>query len=164
MVALNRFAVFTRAYPGYEEFRPEILKLSSEFASMYSLDRLTRVGLRHVNIIHFVREEGGLAPLEDYFTLAEKLQELLPGGIENFSTAFVSPAKSGKVTTLLQTVKRADDNQEAFLLDFDYAMEGPRLRVSDLEDYLTEAHEQSAAFFHRLVTREYRDYIKGEEI
>jgi uncharacterized protein (TIGR04255 family) len=164
MVALNKFAIFTRAYPGYDAFKPEILKLSSEFAALYSLDRLTRFGLRHVNIIHFVREEEGPAPLEDYFTLGEKLRDLLPGGIENFSTAFVSPAKDGKVTTRIQTVKRAEDIQEAFLLDFDYAMEGQGLRVSNLEDYLTEAHEQSADFFHRLVTPEYRDYIKGEEV
>ena len=161
MVALNSFAYFCRRYPGFDAFEPECLKSVEVFASLFSLDRLTRIGLRHINIIPFARNDG-LLPVEDFFVLGDYFSKSL-GGFERFSLAFVLPAGTGKITTKIESLIHTDETQEAFVLDFDYAQEG-RFRLSDIKAHLSTAHTESAALFHKLVTITYRDYIKGTEV
>jgi len=166
MVSLNRFGYFARAYPGFEAFRQECLRLIELFCSIVPVGKLTRVGLRHVNIIPFVRTNG-LLPLEDVFVLGQEVERLFPGRFENFSTAFVSPVDGGKITTRIDSIIRMDQGQEALILDFDYAKEvtpSQELHASEIEQYLDVAHDESARLFHMLITSSYRDYIKGEEV
>ncbi|MBM3300298.1 MAG: TIGR04255 family protein [Deltaproteobacteria bacterium] len=162
MVSLNRFGYFSRAYPGFEEFSAECLRVMELLASIVPIQRLNRIGLRHVNLIPFLREDG-LLPFDYFFQSGGKILELLPGKLENISLAFAMPAGEGKITTRLESIARTDRSREAFLLDFDYAKEGG-LVFAELPGYLNEAHDQSAALFHKLITPSYRDYIKGEEV
>ncbi|AFM26264.1 TIGR04255 family protein [Desulfomonile tiedjei] len=162
MVSLNRFGYFSRAYPGFEDFKKEYLRLLGLFGSIIKLNELNRVGLRHVNIIPFVRENR-LLPLEHFFVFCKEMMNLFPGRFENFSTAFVLPAGKGKITTRIESVMRTDGGQEAFLLDFDYAKSEGDLEFDRIEEYLDEAHTESALLFHTLITENYRAYIKGEE-
>lgn len=163
MVSLNRFGYYTRAYPGFDEFSEECLRLLKIFGSVIPIRQLVRIGLRHINLIPFFREDG-LVPFEEFFQLGSKLLELLPGKFENISVAFVMPAgDNGKITTRIESIMRNDRSQEAFLLDFDYAKEG-KLSFAEVDQYLNEAHDQSATLFHRLITPSYRDYIREEEM
>jgi len=162
MVSLDRFGFYSRAYPGFEKFRTECLRVMRLLASLIPIERLNRIGLRHINMIPFLRE-GGLVPFDEFFQLGSKLSELLSGKFENISLAFAMPAVGGKITTRIESIIRTDRSQEAFLLDFDYAKEG-ELSFAAVDQYLQEAHDESAALFHRLITPSYRDYIRGEEV
>ena len=162
MVSLNRFGYYCRTYPGFDCFNAECLKVMELLGSIIPIKRLNRIGLRHINMIPFLREDG-LLPFEYFFQLGGKILELLPGRFENISIAFAMPAGRGKITTRIESITRSDRSQEAFLLDFDYAEEGD-LCFEKVHEYLTEAHDQSAVLFHRMITQSYRDYIKGDEV
>ncbi|MDQ7783583.1 MAG: TIGR04255 family protein [Desulfomonilaceae bacterium] len=162
MVSINRFGYYCRAYPGFDRFSAECLRVMDLLGSIVPIRRLNRIGLRHINIIPFLREDD-LVPFSYFFELGDKMLESLPGGIENISMAFALSGGGGKITTRIESITRTDGSQEAFLLDFDYAKEG-ELTFGQVRDYLKEAHDRSADLFHRLITPNYRDYIKGEEI
>jgi uncharacterized protein (TIGR04255 family) len=162
MVALNSFAYYCREYPGFEAFESECLRLLDMLGSIVPLKKLNRVGLRHINLIPFVKEDGRI-PIDNYFVLGEKLLALFPGGFNAFNMAFVLPLEGAAITTRIESVRKSGGEQEALLLDFDFAKtEG--LDFSRIPVYLTEAHERSAELFRDLTTQVFRDYIKGDDI
>lgn len=159
MVALNMFAYYCRNYLGYVHFRDECLKLLSIFIQTFNIQTLTRLGLRHINIIPFVRESG-LIPVQHFFVIAEKLGEIFPEGFQNFTLAFVSPVNGGLITTRIEPLLKEDGGQEAFLLDFDYARTLD-LDILQVAAHLEDAHTQSRAIFRKLITGSHLDFIKG---
>lgn len=161
ILSLNRFGHYSRAYPGFKVFGAECLKLIQLFSAVIPVKTLTVVGLRHINIIPFVREDG-LIPFEYFFVLGEKLLELLPSKFENLSMTFVFPMEGSKITTHIESIINNQMGQEAILLDFYYAKVG-ELDLSECQNCLDEAHTQSASLFNQLITQNYRDYITGEE-
>jgi uncharacterized protein (TIGR04255 family) len=161
ILSLNRFGHYSRAYPGFEVFSAECRRLSELFTAVIPVTTLNGVGMRHINIIRFVREEG-LIPFEYFFLLGEKLLELMPSKFENFSTTFVLPTEGAKITTHIESITNNQTGQEALLLDFYHSKVG-ELHVSEVQNYLEEAHTQSASLFNRLITQNYRDYITGNE-
>jgi uncharacterized protein (TIGR04255 family) len=162
IVALNRFGYYSRSYPGFERFKEECLRLIEIFSTIVPVAKINRVGLRHINIIPFVRENG-LIPLEYFFVLGQKVLEPLPYKFENFNVGFVMPTSGGKVTTRIESITKTDGGQEAFLLDFDFAKAGD-LYVSEVNQYLEEAHRESGILFNSIITRNYDDYIRGEGV
>lgn len=162
MLSLNRLGYYSRRYPGYETFREEFLKWSEVLGSLFRIDQITRFGLRHVNVIPFARENG-FVPFEYFFDVGGILGRFFGAPFENVTFAFVLPTQGGKITTRIDTITRMDGPQEAFLLDFDFAIDS-NLQFSELVACMDEAHDQSARLFKRLTTDSYRAYIKGEEI
>jgi uncharacterized protein (TIGR04255 family) len=161
MAALNSFSYFARNYDGFELFRKEALRLMKLLVKTVPVREITRVGLRHVNIIPFVRK-GESIPVESVFFFGEKVAELLSRPFENFSAAFTVPIGAGKMTARIEALSRKDGGQEAFLLDLDYfRTEG--LRISALGQYLEEAHEESNLLFLKIISQSYHDYIEGLE-
>jgi uncharacterized protein (TIGR04255 family) len=58
---------------------------------------------------------------------------------------------------------RSDDQQEALLLDFDFALtEEPAF--SKINSCVSKAHKQTRALFENLITDDYRQYLRGESI
>jgi uncharacterized protein (TIGR04255 family) len=56
-----------------------------------------------------------------------------------------------------------DKTHEAILLDFDYAIQSD-LAFDKIEAYLEESHSVTKHMFEGMITDEYRNYIRGEEI
>ncbi len=161
ILSLNRFGHYSRVYLGFEVFEAECLNLVDLFSSVIPVNTLSGVGLRHINIIPFVREKG-LIPFEYFFVLGEKLLELLPSKFENLSMTFVVPTAGAKMTTHIESILNNQTGQEAILLDLYHAKMG-ELQPSGVRNYLEEAHAQSAALFNELITQNYRDYIRSED-
>jgi uncharacterized protein (TIGR04255 family) len=161
MASLDRFAYYSRTYQGFESFRNESLGLIEIFFDLFPISKLTRIGLRHVNIIPFVREDG-LVPLDEFIVLGRNLLGMFPEGFRNFSTAFVTPIEKGTITTRIDQILKEDSMQEAILLDFDYA-KTENLAPDQVEHCLDEAHECSKELFRKLITKEYHDFIEGKE-
>ena len=161
MLGLNRLGHYTKGYQGFPFFKAECLRLIEIFQSLFSVDTLTRIGLRYVNIMPFVRERGFI-PVEKYFDLAAKMLELLPNRFEDFSTAFVIPVERGKITIRIERVMEKGGTEEAMLLDFDYE-EQEDLLMAQVDQYLDRAHERSKSLFRQLLTDSYRSYMEGED-
>jgi uncharacterized protein (TIGR04255 family) len=159
MIAVNRFAYYCRNYLGYNSFRIECLKLAHTFFQTYNIQVINRVGLRHINIIPFVRESG-LIPLDQIFVIGEKLKEIFVYGFQNLALVFASPVTNGLITTRIDQILKEDGGQEAFLLDFDYGRTSS-LDIPAIDKLLDEAHEQSVKIFTKIITASYHNFIEG---
>lgn len=162
MVALNKFAYYVRAYPGYAQFSKDSIELVNEFANIYRILKLSRTGLRYINIIPFSRESG-LIPLNRFLRIKLQLPEVFQDNFENLSLVFITKTPGGAITTKIESIVAADRSHEVILLDFDYAKEKD-LAVDSIEQYLEESHAHTKRVFEELITDEYRGYLRGEAV
>jgi uncharacterized protein (TIGR04255 family) len=160
MVAMNLLALYARDYPGFARFKAEFMRLHRLFGQTFTLDRLTRVGWRYINVIPFARQEG-LIPLAQFLKVGFQIPRIVPERIQALDLTLLSKTDRGAVTTKLTTMLRDPGGQEAILLDFDYSKEQD-LQFSQTAIYLDEAHAFTRGLFEELITDEYRQYLKGE--
>jgi len=162
MIAVDKFAYYEKQYQHHEKFIEEFLRLADVFSRIFELDELSRVGWRYINVIPFSRENG-ILPIRRFLNLGVALPEGVSDEFENLNMVLISRAQGGTITTKFQSLMRPEDKQEAFLLDFDFAMtEG--LRFSGLAGYVKRAHDCTRDLFEKLITDEYRRYLRGEAI
>lgn len=162
MLAINKFSFYEKKYEGHKKFTNEFKRLCKLLGETYSLAKLDRIGWRYINLIPFSREDGTV-PIHRFLTLSISSPKGISDRLENVSMVFISKVSSGSITTKVESVVRADRQQEALVLDFDFAMT-ERLHLSKLGDYVTIAHEHTRTLFEDLITDEYRQYLRGETI
>jgi uncharacterized protein (TIGR04255 family) len=75
----------------------------------------------------------------------------------------ISKVPDGTITTRIESIIRPDDQQEALLLDFDFALT-EKIAFSRINSCVSRAHEQTRAIFQNLITDDYRQYLRGETI
>jgi uncharacterized protein (TIGR04255 family) len=85
-----------------------------------------------------------------------------PSLASNISFRYVTPTDKGSLTLRLECVT-STEQQEAFLLDFDYAKVSG-LNFNQLEEYIDESHAETKLFFESIVTDEYRKFMNGEVV
>ncbi len=162
MLAVDRFAYYETNYGSHKTFIPEFLRLAGVLSDIFHIDKLNRVGWRYINVIPFTREDG-ILPIRRFLRLGVDVPEGVSTHFENVKMLLLSRVPGGTITTKLESLMRPEDNQEAFLLDFDFGMTDS-LRFSAIRDYVKHAHDNTRDLFERLITDEYREYLKGESI
>ena len=161
-LALNRFSFYEKNYSGHKKFIKEFTRLANTLIATYPLRDLQRLGWRYINIIPFSREDG-IVPLNRFVVAGIKVPEGISDQFENLGIVFVSRVEGGAITTRIESILRSNDQQEALLLDFDFAMT-EKLQPSKIETYAKKAHKQTRALFENLITDEYRQYLREETI
>lgn len=162
MLALNRFSFHDKDYSGNRPFIKEFIDLVKTLNQTYSLKKLARVGWRYINVIPFTREDG-IVPLQRFVSVNVSLPVGVSDQFENLSMVLISRVPDGTITTRIETIIRSDDQQEALLLDFDFAMT-ENLVISKIGSSVRKAHEQTRSLFENLITDDYRQYLRGETI
>ena len=162
MLAINKFSFYEKKYKGHKQFIREFKRLTKILGETYSLTKLDRIGWRYVNLIPFGREDG-IVPLERFLHIAVKVPKGISDRFENFSIVLISKTAYGSVTTKIEPAMRADGGQEALVLDFDFAMT-ENLAFSKLSSLVIKAHGKTRLLFESLITDNYREYLRGEEI
>ncbi len=99
-----------------------MLKIFSVFGELFTIEKLTRTGLRYVNVIPYTREKG-IIPIENYLNIRIELPKSISTDFENLNMIFISQTEDGKVATHIESVISQDQTEEAIMLDFDYAKE-----------------------------------------
>jgi uncharacterized protein (TIGR04255 family) len=162
MLAINRFSFHEKKYSGHKRFIKEFNDLVKTISQTYSLKKLARVGWRYINVIPFTREDG-IVPLQRFISINVNLPEGMSDKFENVSIVFISKAPGGTITTRIESIIRSNDQQEALLMDFDFAMT-EKISFSRINSCVSRAHEQTRAIFENLITDDYRQYLRGETI
>ena len=162
MVAINRFAYSARRYEGFEAFRPHALSLVKKFCGKYGIKKLSRTGLRYVNVIPFLRSDD-LVPWTKYFTVNLAMPESSMKEVSNVALVLESRSATGKMTTRIACGKSEDETQEVFILDFDFS-KTKALDVSKIPQYLDESHEHTKKVFEGVVSESYKAVMRGEVI
>ena len=161
-LALNRFSFYEKDYSGHKKFIKEFTRLANTLIATYPLRDLQRLGWRYINIIPFSREDG-IVPLNRFVAAGIKVPEGISDQFENLGIVFVSRVSDGAITTRIESILRSNDQQEALLLDFDFAMT-EKLQASKIGTYVRKAHKQTRVLFESLITDEYRQYLREETI
>ncbi len=162
MTAINKLAYSTKQYPGFDAFKTEVLRIVELFGANFKIGKLTRTGLRYINAIPFV-PKGGSIPLREYLKVEFNLPPPVKDDFKTLNFTFASPIGNGIITMRIEHMLAEDKSHEAILLDFDYAMQN-ELAFDKIESYLIESHAVTKQMFESMITDEYRNYIRGEEI
>jgi len=162
ILALNRFAFYEKDYSGHKRFINEFVRLAKILTETYPLRDLQRLGWRYINIIPYSREDG-VVPLKRFVAAGIRVPEGISDQFENLGIVFVSRVTDGAITTRIESIIRSNDQQEALLLDFDFAMT-EKLQTSKIRAYAKKAHEQTRTLFESLITDDYRQYLREETI
>ena len=162
MLSMNKFAYYSRKYEGHEKFIKEFLRLQKTLFSTYCIDKLSRIGWRYINIIEFTREDGHI-PLNRFFELNIALPGKMISNFEHLKLIFNTKVGGGAISTKLEVLKQRDTGQDAFLLDFDFAL-ADELSPSSVKEYIHDAHLVARGIFEDTITDDYRQFLRGEEI
>jgi uncharacterized protein (TIGR04255 family) len=162
MLAIDRFSFFDRNYSGHKGFMKEFVRLAKILGEIYAVKKLNRLGWRYINVIPFSRENE-IVPLQRFTNFGLKLPEGMSDKFENLSIVFISRTPGGTITTRIESIIRSDDQQEALLMDFDFAMT-EKLSLSKIDSCINKAHKQTRELFENLITDDYRQYLRGEMI
>ncbi|MDX9736292.1 MAG: TIGR04255 family protein [Thermoanaerobaculia bacterium] len=157
LCALNLFAFSSSLYPGFRPFRDEALRYLGLFQEVVPLGRLSRTGLRYVNVIPL--PPG--SPVHELLDVSLSLGSYTPGELRNLALSLEIPRPSGTLTMRLGPLAGSD--QPMLVLDFDYAKTGD-LDVAHLPEYLQESHDETKRLFEGLITQSYRAYLEGEVV
>lgn len=162
MVAINRFAYATQRYPGFGQFEPAALELAEQFCKHFKIGKLTRTGLRYINVIPFLRE-GRVIPWRQYFTVELVVPESSPDDFLNIGLLLESRCDKGVIATRIACGKTADGSKEVFLLDFDFA-KTEDLHTKNLRQYMEESHDHTKKVFEKIVSDSYKAVMEGKVI
>ena len=162
MTAINKLAYSTKKYPGFDVFKEEVLRIAAIFGTTFKIEKLTRTGLRYVNAIPFVPKAGSI-PLREYLKVGFQLPAPATDNFTTMNFAFASTVGNGTINARIEHMLAEDKSHEAILLDFDYAMQSD-LVFGKIGVYLEESHSVTKQMFEGMITDEYRNYIRGEEI
>ena len=161
-LGLNRFSLHSKRYEGHRPFITEFVELSEMLYKTYNIKRLHRVGWRYVNVIPYTRENG-IVPLNRFITARVAFPKGISDEFENLSLMLISKVSKGSITTRIESIIRADNQQEALLLDFDFGLTED-LSFSKIRAHVNKVHKETRALFENLITDEYREYLRGEAI
>lgn len=162
MTALNKVALSCAKYEGFSVFKKEAMRIFSIFGQLFKIKKLNRTGLRYINIIPITREKK-VIPLQNYLNVKIDLPEQITTDFENLKMFFVTRTKGGDITTRIDTVVSKEKQEEAIMLDFDYAKD-EHLTYDSIEQYIDESHEHTKYLFEKFITKEYKKVMKGEVI
>ena len=160
MLSINKLAIYCKKYEGFDLFKKETMRLVDIFGKLYKVKKLTRTGLRYINIIPFTRE-GEIIPLQNYLNIKISLPESISTDFANLNLIFVSKTDSGSITTRIEPAISYDRSHEVIILDFDYAKEKD-LNFNSISQYLNESHQHTKYLFEELITDGYKKVMKGE--
>ena len=159
--SVNKCSFHRYKYFGFAEFKEQALRCLRMFAGKFGIEALHRTGLRYVNHIPILREDG-VIPLTKFLNFGYRLPESIPEQYDFLHTVLFAKIDDGAVRILIQYRKLPDDREtEVIVLDFDYFREGD-LTFSKIEAYMDESHSHTKRIFEDFVTEHYRKIMDQE--
>ncbi len=159
--SVNKCSFHRYKYSGFAEFKEQALRYLRMFAEKFGIEVLHRTGLRYVNHIPILREDG-VIPLGKYLNFGYRMPKSIPEQYDFLHTVLFAKIGDGALRMLIQYKRLPDEMQtEVIALDFDYFYEG-NLHFSEIETYMNESHKYTKKIFEDLVTDHYRRIMDQE--
>ncbi|MGB8657691.1 MAG: TIGR04255 family protein [Candidatus Zixiibacteriota bacterium] len=93
--SINKCSFHRYAYFGFNQFKVEALKYLRLFAERFKIQTLNRVGLRYVNHIPILREDG-VIPLDKFLNFGYKIPKSIPEKYDFLHTVLFDEAPRRK--------------------------------------------------------------------
>jgi uncharacterized protein (TIGR04255 family) len=159
--SINKCSFHRYKYLGFNQFKGELLRYLGSFAEKFKIQTLYRTGLRYVNHIPILREEG-VIPLGKFLNFGYNTPKSIPEKYDFLHTVLFVKLGEGSIRILIQYKKLPDEKEtEIIILDFDYFFEG-NLEFSRVETYIDESHKHTKQIFEDLITDYYKRIMDME--
>lgn len=159
--SINKCSFHRYKYLGFKQFKEEALRYLGLFTERFRIQTLYRTGLRYVNHIPILREDG-VIPLGKYLNFGYRTPESIPKTYDFLHTVLFINLGDGSLRILIQYKKLPDEKEtEIIILDFDYFFEG-NLNFSEVQKYIDESHKHTKSIFEDLITDEFRKIMDME--
>ncbi len=160
-LSINMFAFYELEYKTFTEFKTRALKYIRLFCKTFNISKLKRTGLRYINFIPALREQG-VIPLSRYLQFGYDVPDSIPQDkLQGLNTRFSMSLGKGVLTIMIRYEEMSEPQpSERLVLDFDYYQTG-NLAAEHLSKYLVDSHKYVKRAFEDLITNEYRKVIRG---
>ena len=159
-LAVNSFGYTTSRYTVFEAFKADLEGVWKPFSDLFEVPTFTRLGLRYINHLPIIREEGGSIFLSRYVTAKLNLTPGLPSEqIHDLDFTISCEMPGGRLRFSMQNEKR-EGGLEVLILDLDFARQGP-IDKDERPAFIETAHGQIETVFFDLISKEYIDIMKG---
>jgi len=160
--SINSFSFHAQDYSGgFEKFERECLRYVGLFLKYFKITILNRTGLRYVNHIPIIRNEG-VIPIKDYLNFGFELPSSISSNPKLFHTVVISRVGDGSLRTLIQSQEVMPNKNEIIILDFDYYYEG-NLKADNFPDYLCKSHQHiKEDVFTKLISEKYLKLLEKD--
>lgn len=159
-LALNQASFIARKpYKGFSAFRSRCLELLPQILGALRVTNLARVVFRYENELGVQREDGGVLPLGKLLNVHPAC-DTTPPEFTSFQLESIRKWAHGRLHTNVWVDSRPETGDT---LRFNIAAEVvPAGDVKDLERLATTAHDEARAYFERLITDDFRTWLKGD--
>ena len=159
--SVNKCSFHRYKYLGFSLFKEEALHYLGLFAEKFNIRQLHRTGLRYVNHIPILRENG-VIPIEKFLNFGYKTPKSIPEAYDYLHTVLFIKLGKGSLRILIQYRKLQDEKEtEVIVLDFDYFFERD-LEFTKIETYIDESHKYTKQIFEDLITEYYKKIMDME--
>jgi uncharacterized protein (TIGR04255 family) len=158
--SISSFSYHQKAYTHWKEFKARAHSMLSRFLDIAKIGAVQQTGLRYVNHIPVLREDG-LVPLNRFLKFGFRLPSSIPEKLEQFSVQLTTKLDPGELRTVVK-LKQAGDpaGTEIIVLDFDYLTVQESLPVSSLADRMQVSHDHTKQVFLSLLTDDYLKLLR----
>jgi len=164
-LSINSLGYVQRTYLGSQNFIEESIKMYGLALKLFEMRTITRIGWRYMNLIPFIREDGKI-PIDNLFTrntVSFKFADLIYKNLD-ISTSFT--IENANINFKLRSVAEQNNSEnEAIILDIDAYLDETRnlnSKVKSIKESLKYLHTIARNIFESTITKEYRNYLKGE--
>lgn len=158
--SINAFSFHDLEYKKFRNFKTQVLKYMKLFCSTFKISALKRTGLRYINYIPALREEGAV-PISHYLRFGHSIPAWIDQGkLQEINTRFSVGLGRGILTIMIRYQEISEPQpSERLVLDFDYYRE-KNLTVDHLSDYLVDSHKYVKRAFEDLISDDYRGMMQ----
>ncbi|QSR87649.1 TIGR04255 family protein [Candidatus Methylacidiphilum infernorum] len=149
-----------RPYPTWQGFKPQIEMAWENLKEILQIEGLERIGLRYINRVELHSSE---VKLLEYFEFYPFVGPRLPQNVASFIVGGEFPFVEGRDRCRVQItpVPASSEGMSAFILDIDYFLAQPRaVKVSDIIDWVEEAHSRIEEVFEGCITDRLRELFQ----
>ena len=154
MLAVNALA----PYPTWEVFFPLVEQALDALAGTADIEGLQRIGLRYIN--HIDIPSPGVR-VDEYLEFRPYLGERLPREVAEFLLTCILPFAGGRDLCRVQSARsmtgEEDRNATRFVLDLDYFLAKPAVRLGKALEWVRAAHERAVEAFEGCITDKARE-------
>jgi uncharacterized protein (TIGR04255 family) len=166
--ALHLFSFTSKKYTVFDEFKSHAHGYLTRFFAVYRPPKLTRLGLRYINLLPLDRAHQRSDALHPWLNLGLSVPSVLQTKVDDLQCSALLSFQSGMLRVTLGTAvpnrpqeKDSHSPRETFALDFDFFRAGV-IPVDSIDEFLDSGHQIIEDAFFSLIKADALQTLEGK--
>lgn len=145
-----------KPYTSWNEFFPLIQTVHNAYINHFQPKTIGRIGIRYVNEMVLPSKDFIFS---EYFLVEASIPSLAVNSRQSIFLGSIYEQGNGKDALKVQFTDKQQNNpeQKAFVLDLDYFLTKPVVKLDELDQWLNEAHNNLENVFEGILTDKSKD-------